>query len=395
MATNVNVIPTIRKLDGNNYVTWVIDMKFILIDRNAWKIVEGTEKPPEIKPTEIGTGSAADLKYNDFQKRAGSALSLIYMNITDDYKSLIEDANDPVEAWKLLSDHFQPESKSRHMSLFSKLLSCFILPNESVTVYSTRLRHIADQLKGIGQPIKEIYVSFQLLRYLPDKFESIVQSILRWDDAKFTFHNISKELAAEETRLRLRDSDKGRLGSEIEVQNITASASNKVKYKDFTCHRCGKAGHYARYCRSKLHSQYRSKTRFPPRRFASPSSSSFFSDSADSSTNKKKRYRKSRNRKTKSHNTESTDSSPKTAFFVAQATLNEFDADACWVFDTAASHHFCKDKTLFKNYTDVTDEQMHVAVKDISFPIIGKGDVTLRFKGDKVYKFTEVLHTPN
>ena len=51
-------------------------------------------------------------------------------------------------------------------------------------------------------------MSFQLLRYLPDKFESTVQSILRWDDAKFTFHSISKELGAEAICLRLQDSDK-------------------------------------------------------------------------------------------------------------------------------------------------------------------------------------------
>ena len=84
-------MPMIQKLDGNNYVTWVIAMKFILIDWNAWKIVEGTEKPPEVKPAEIGTGSVA-----------GSALSLIYISISDDCKSLIKDANDPVHAWKLL-----------------------------------------------------------------------------------------------------------------------------------------------------------------------------------------------------------------------------------------------------------------------------------------------------
>ena len=78
------------------------------------------EKPPEVKSAEIETESVADLKHGDYQKSAGSASSLIYVNISHDYKSLIEDANNPVKAWKLLLDHFQPESKSPHMSLFSK-----------------------------------------------------------------------------------------------------------------------------------------------------------------------------------------------------------------------------------------------------------------------------------
>lgn len=103
------------------------------------------------------------------------------------------------------------------ISVFSKLFSCFIFPNESVTVFSMRLGHMADQLKDTGQPFKEIYVTFQLLRYFLDKFESIVQSI-HWDEAKFTYHNVSKELVAEETHLKLREFDKGRIGNEIEVR---------------------------------------------------------------------------------------------------------------------------------------------------------------------------------
>ena len=35
--------------DGNNYLDWSLKMKAILMDRQLWDIVEGTDEPPKAK----------------------------------------------------------------------------------------------------------------------------------------------------------------------------------------------------------------------------------------------------------------------------------------------------------------------------------------------------------
>ena len=65
------------------------------------------------------------------------------------------------------------------MMLCSKLFSCKIKPVEKVDMFTAKITRIAELLVAIDQPMKELYRSFQLLRYLPEKFDSIMQTILR------------------------------------------------------------------------------------------------------------------------------------------------------------------------------------------------------------------------
>ena len=61
-------------------------------------------------------------------------------------------------------------------------------------------------------------------------------------------------------------------------------------------------------------------------------------------------------------------------FFITESSLNFNDSfgEVCWIFERAASHHFCKNKELFSELHPVTNEKMLLAVDDITFPIEGK-----------------------
>ena len=67
--------------------------------------------------------------------------------------------------------------------------------------------------------------------------------------------------------------------------------------------------------------------------------------------------------------------------------------DADWIFDTAASHHFCCDKNLFTKYTPLKGEHLKVAVEGVKCPIEGKDMIKLKF-GQCIVNFEEVIYSP-
>ncbi|GFR07600.1 CCHC-type domain-containing protein [Trichonephila clavata] len=123
----------IKPLDSNNYVTRSTDIRFLLHEKNCFDIVNGKESAPEDKEE-----NKRDLR--DFNVRQRLALSILYLNITTEYRSIIEKVTDPAEAWKLLRDKFRPDNRSHHMQLFSEFFQCRIEQNERVNIFLLELK---------------------------------------------------------------------------------------------------------------------------------------------------------------------------------------------------------------------------------------------------------------
>ncbi|GFT42753.1 retrovirus-related Pol polyprotein from transposon RE1 [Trichonephila clavipes] len=65
---------------------------------------------------------------------------------------------------------------------------------------------------------------------------------------------------------------------------------------------------------------------------------------------------------------------------------SEFDKGV-WVIDTAATSHFCNDKSLFLDLKPITNMKMSLATDDKSCPVEGIG--TLRFRGYRIWLIDE------
>lgn len=122
--------PVIPKLNSSNYHNWASDLKYILLEKNLWNIVNKSET--ESQKDEKGSNLK---EIEAFKVRANQALSIIYLNIENKFKRIIEDCNDPVSAWERLKVNSCPDSRSFHMHLFTKLLECKINTNESINLY--------------------------------------------------------------------------------------------------------------------------------------------------------------------------------------------------------------------------------------------------------------------
>ncbi|GFQ69949.1 retrovirus-related Pol polyprotein from transposon TNT 1-94 [Trichonephila clavata] len=246
-----------------NYVSWANDVKYLLMERQVWNIVDEKEIEPKL---DASTDAEAVKEVKNFKARKQIAMSIIYLNIDSSHRRIVERIDDPVEAWKVLKTYYQPDSKAHHMEVYSSLMNCNILSEESISLFSTRLLRIYEQLRDLDEDFSERYVTFQLLRYLPPQFDSIVQTILRLDDVKFVYKDVVAELVAEEARLKLRNMD---MNKEIAAQS-PRMVSKKRSIK--TCYQCKSPDHLKKNCleltsrRTTMKNSYRSlRCHFTPR----------------------------------------------------------------------------------------------------------------------------------
>ncbi|KAF8795519.1 Retrovirus-related Pol polyprotein like [Argiope bruennichi] len=318
---------TIEPLDANNYSSWRDDIKVLLMERNCWRIVIGSEiKPDETKCKEL----------KDFYCRKDKAYSAIYLNISKNYRCIIADIEDPVVAWKRIEDHFQPDSRARIIGLTDVFFSCRINPQEEIGIYAARIRRIVEQLKDAGKPISDWYQAFQLIRFLPPEFNSIVQNIYRWNDTEFKFDKILQELLAEESRLKqaMRDHESCVFQSDTSI-NILKSTT------------------------SKQNSTY------------------------------KRNFQQTRKKGRKSNVPRSS--------FIEESNLSQGGEDTSWIFDTAATSHFCGNRSLLQNYRPVKGTTMSVAIGGVQCDIEGIGTVKMIFrnKGElEIVNLLNVMYSP-
>lgn len=120
-----------------------------------------------------------------------------------EFKRIIDGSNDPIFAWNRLKLNHWPKSCSHHMRIFTDLIECKLGANEFISLFSTRVMRIYNDIKNINANFVEGYANFQVLRYLPRRFDEVVQSILKWKKTDFTLSKVVDELSVEESDLKV------------------------------------------------------------------------------------------------------------------------------------------------------------------------------------------------
>ena len=85
-------------LSGDNYCTWKVQVRMLLINHDLWNIVNGNET--------IGAG-ASEKVAADFTVRKNKALSTIVLTVSPSLFYLLGDPTDPTVVWGKLENHFQ------------------------------------------------------------------------------------------------------------------------------------------------------------------------------------------------------------------------------------------------------------------------------------------------
>ncbi|GFV33697.1 retrovirus-related Pol polyprotein from transposon TNT 1-94 [Trichonephila clavipes] len=306
----------------------------------------------------------------DLQLRKDRCYTLIYTNISSDLKNLITEITDGVAAWKILKDHFEPVTRARVIQLLDQFFGTKYQPGEDVGIFISRVKTAATRLQEAGHKLDDLYIGFQLIRWLPQEFQSTVQQIYRWKEEDFRVVKIEAELILETNRLQLMKQDLEKaenaylssftLKKSKTLPGATAAAHGNPNGKNDYQKRSGKIFN----CKTIKNVKQSIKTIGPC-------------------------YvcNKYGHLKVNCKEKKSLQKSPST---VNEIFNTEFDK-CVWVIDTAATSHFCNDKSLFLDLKPITNMKMSLATEDKSCPVEGIG--TLRFRVKYKGSFHEITLT--
>lgn len=350
------------------------------------------------------------------QLRRDRAYTLIYQNISDEYKPMISSTTDGAEAWIILKHHFEPTTRARIIQLLDEFFGVRCQPGEDVGLFLCRVKVAAGKLREVGHEPPPLYVGFQMIRSLPPEFQSTVQAIYRWPDDRFLPDKIETEVILEANRLTLATHDsvtskeavffnqsvsKNRAGKNSKfvnnkaVDNVKFCSDKNVsefKFNNFKdgnfkrnakfdknkpkvigpCYRCKAYGHLIADCKGKI----------------------------------------SRHARNPEGNCVEVKKETEFKFVEFECSLTEFypmpheanesvirDDNDCWVFDTAATAHFCNNRDLFLDLKPVTNIRMALAVGEKESPVEGSGTIHFFVNGRKgkinEIRLTNVLYNPN
>ncbi|GFW65725.1 retrovirus-related Pol polyprotein from transposon TNT 1-94 [Trichonephila clavipes] len=162
----------ISVLTPNNWSTWKHDMQVLLMHYGCWQFIIQTK--PEQPDEEATYKEKLDLQ---------------------------------LPAWKILKDHFEPVTKARVIQLLDQIFGTKYQPGEDVGIFISRVKTAATRLQEAGHKLDDLYIGVQLIRWLPQEFQSTVQQIYRWKEEYFRVVKIEAELILEANRLQLKKQD--------------------------------------------------------------------------------------------------------------------------------------------------------------------------------------------
>ncbi|GFR24807.1 uncharacterized protein TNCT_330231, partial [Trichonephila clavata] len=167
----MDAIQGVTLLTASNWEVWKVEIKVSLMHYGAWEFIEKEESNPEVE-AKLSWRDRCDLKL-----RKDRAFTLIYQNISNEFKPLLS---------------------------------------------GTRMRS-AERLREVGHDLPPLYQGYQMIRSLPDDFRTTVQAIYRWSDKDFVPDKIEAELLLEENRLGVVKKD---------LEDVSTFAfSDEVKHK--------------------------------------------------------------------------------------------------------------------------------------------------------------------
>lgn len=252
MASDEDEVFTgMEKLSSKNWAIWKFQMKHVLMSKELWGFVDGSEV----------SGTTAEAR-STYQKKAWKAFSTIALSVSTSHVYLITSCEQPKEAWDILKKHFERDSLGSKLFLKKQYFRAEMEEGTSMEQHLKKMKELTDRLAAIGSPIAEEDQVVTLLGSLPSSYMTLITALeTRSDAVDLAF--VQQALVYEEQKLF------GAMSSRTSSNGGTSAMIGKHKHRGmqspkklFKCYQCGEVGHFRNECpninKSKTGSRYKS-----------------------------------------------------------------------------------------------------------------------------------------
>ena len=164
--------PMVEVLDVDNYATWSIRMRALLISKGSWAAVESSTPSTE-----------QDQK----------ALAKIVLYVRDHHLATLGTCATAKEAWETLKATYQAKSNARKLVLRKELTQLRMKPAEPITVYAARAKDLQAQLRSAGEEVKDQEIGLQFLAGLPPAY-GMISTVLTSGDRELKVEEMLPKL---------------------------------------------------------------------------------------------------------------------------------------------------------------------------------------------------------
>ncbi|XP_022024817.1 uncharacterized protein LOC110925156 [Helianthus annuus] len=175
-----NIQSKIRTLDGTTvpYSAWVKIFKLHVVAYKVSAHIDGTAARSKTDPT-----------YESWLKLDALVLQWIWSTVSDDLLPRVMDSDGTARgAWVKLEKIYLSNKKARAAALVTKFVNLTLTACSSLDAYCQKLKELANQLEDVDQPISESRLVLQLVRGLPQEFDTTASLINStnddWDQAR-------------------------------------------------------------------------------------------------------------------------------------------------------------------------------------------------------------------
>lgn len=139
MASEFSESRLVDKFDGTNFHLWKVRMQMYLLDKDLWRIVDGSET----RPTTIA-------EQPDWDKRDGKARANILLHLKDSQLLLVNSLKTSKEMWDGLCNMFETKHATTKMYLNQKIYSMKMSEEDSVADHVNNFKSMIEQLATAG-----------------------------------------------------------------------------------------------------------------------------------------------------------------------------------------------------------------------------------------------------
>ena len=342
----------IDKFGGEDFHNWKFKMQMVLVAKDLWDIVDGTEVQPKEEP-----------KATEWRKRDRRALADICLSLKDNQLPLVRSASSSQEAWRKLCETYETKNLANKLFLRRKFFTMQKAEEDSMLEHVNKVKTLAEKLEAIGAGVSEDDVVMTLLMSLPETYGNLITALESRAD-NLTLEFVTARLLHEEARRNEADQqalvkeaalfagkggqDQG-LRKSGDKRGGGASGSSSSGSKQRVCFYCDKPGHIARDCWKKEADKKRESGE------ANVASGSSGSNARPSGGN---------------------GGVVREQVYVSGFSANTASERSMWLIDSGASSHMCCERDMFDTFEQITPINIYVG-NDATIKAVGKGTVRM------------------